>query len=509
MMEAHNKGSKDMSNEYDVLIRSAQVYDGEGSPPVCADVAIEAHRIARVGSLDGCEARMEVDASGLALAPGFIDVHTHDDFAALLRPDMGFKSRGGVTTCIVGNCGFGAAPFAAAIEMLGTLVPSAGITPYDGHAGYAAAVASRSPGVNIGVLAGHGTIRKAVSGSADRDLTDHEMSQMKNLLREALDAGVFGISTGLTYDPGRYARTEELIELVSVMRGSGALYATHMRDEATGLAGSVTEAIEIGRRGGVGVQISHHKARGRESWGLVRESLKLIEAAQLRGEDVHADQYPYTAGSTSLLTVLENGAFDPSGSGAMRNVPPADVVVASSPGHMQWEGRSIADLAAAMALSPLEVSRMLVREVPGTTVVLHMMCEEDVQEVMRHPSTMIGSDGIPTLEGRPHPRLYNSFARVLGHYSRDLGLFDLATAIYRMSGFAARKFGLRDRGVIREGAYADLVLFDADKVIDKGTFEDPNQYPEGIKMVFVNGGLAVRDDVVQAGRHGVVVKRER
>ena len=257
-----------MNKSYDVLIRNAQVYDGEGGQPTNVDVAVESDRIARIGSLDGCTAKLEVEASGLVLSPGFIDVHTHDDFAALLHPDMGFKSRGGVTTCIVGNCGFGAAPFSEAINNLGTLVPSAGIVPYEGHAGYAAAVESSAPGVNIGVLAGHGTIRKAAVGSVDRDLTDREMSEMKEYLLEALDAGVFGISSGLSYDPGRYARTDELVELVSVMRGTGALYATHMRDEATGLAESVAEALEIGARGGVGVQISHHKAHQEELYQL-------------------------------------------------------------------------------------------------------------------------------------------------------------------------------------------------------------------------------------------------
>jgi N-acyl-D-amino-acid deacylase len=497
-----------MSKIYDVLIRNAQVYNGEGEPPLNADIALERDRIARVGSLDGASAKLEIDASGLVLSPGFIDVHTHDDFAALLHPDMGFKSRGGVTTCIVGNCGFGCAPFQEAVDMLGKLVPSEKIVPYQGYGGYAAALESNPPGVNIGVLAGHGTIRKAATGSADRELSGREMSAMKALLQEALDAGVFGISSGLIYDPGRYASTDELVELVSIMRGTGALYVTHMRNEGTGLVQSVAEAIDIGARGGVGVQISHHKARGRESWGLVKDSLALIEAAQQRGEDVHADQYPYTAGSTSLQTVLENGAFsNEAGAGAMRDVDPEEVVIASAPGHPEWEGRSVAKLSKTFEQSARAVAQSILGETPGITVVMHMMSEDDVQRVLRHPSTMVGSDGIPTLEGKPHPRLYNSFARVLGHYSRDIGLFDLSTAIYRMTGFAARKFGLRDRGVVKEGAYADLVLFDSAKVIDKGTYDNPNQYPVGIKQVFVNGGVAVRDDAVQNQRHGRVLRR--
>lgn len=497
-----------MSQEYDTLIRNALVFDGQGSPPEQVDVAIEAGKIAAIGSLDAAVAKEEMSVDGLALCPGFIDVHTHDDFAALSHPDMGFKSRGGVTTCIVGNCGFGAAPFAEAVDMLGRLTPGLSFPTYEGHAGYAKTLADNPPGVNIGVLAGHGTLRKAAVGSEDREPTEKEMNAMKAHLNEAMDAGVLGMSSGLIYDPGRYARTEELIEVASLMRGTGALYATHMRDEGEGLLDSVAEAIEIGARAGVGVQISHHKANGRESWGLIEQSLQLIEVAQGRGEDVHADQYPYTAGSTALQAILENGAFGATGvSGGIASASPDDVVVASCPGQSQWEGKSVSELAQILNLSPLAAAREVVAQSPGTSVILHMMCEEDVQRVMRHPSTMIGSDGIPTLDGRPHPRLYNSFTRVLGHYSRDVGLFDLATAIYRMSGFSAKKFGLAGRGEIAEGAWADLVLFDPDTVIDKGTFEDPNQYPAGLHTIFVNGQIAVQDDKVTGHRAGQVLTR--
>lgn len=497
-----------MTAKFDLIIRNAQVYDGLGSPPETADVAIEGGRIADIGSLDGATAKEALDIQGLALCPGFIDVHTHDDFAALAHPDMGFKSRGGVTTCIVGNCGFGAAPYEPAVSMLATLTPGFEFEAYKGHAGYAQAVRSRVPGVNIGVLAGHGTIRMAVVGSAERQPTGQEMTAMQAHLQEAMDAGVFGFSSGLIYDPGRYARTEELVELASIMRGTGALYATHMRDEGSGLLESVDEAIEIGAKAGVGVQISHHKASGRESWGLVRESLARIEAAQLRGEDVHADQYPYTAGSTALQAILDNGAFqNGDGPGGIGSVTPEDVVVASCPSRPAAESRTIADLSAEAGEKPLEFARRLAAEEPGTTIILHMMSEEDVRTVMRHPSTMIGSDGIPTLNGKPHPRLYNTFARVLGHYARDLELFDLSAAIYRMCGFPAKKFGLEDRGVVRVGANADLVVFDPATVKDQGTFEEPNQFPRGISQVLVNGGFAVRDGQLMPQRHGQLLMR--
>lgn len=497
-----------MTHRFDVLIRGATVYDGLGGDARELDVALENDRIAALGSLDESTAALEIDAQGLALAPGFIDVHTHDDFAAINHPGMTFKSRGGVTTCIVGNCGFGAAPCREAHQMLGGLTGGAAIAPYDGHAGYAARLEAVEPGLNIGVLAGHGTFRLAAMGAADRAPEAREMRRMQTLLDEALAAGVLGLSSGLIYAPGRYAGTEELIELARGMHGTGALYATHMRDEGAGLLASVAEAIEIGARAGVPVQISHHKASGRESWGLVKRSLELIEAAQGRGENVHADQYPYTAGSTSLRAILDNGAFTPDGAaGGIGIVRPDDVIIASAPDAAQWEGETIAALSESFGVAPRDGAARIVARAPETTVVVHMMSEEDVQTVMRHPSTMIGSDGLPTLDGKPHPRLYNTFARVIGRYARDLGTFDLATAIYRMTGFSAKKFGLTDRGRIAEGAFADLVVFDPLTIIDTGTFDAPNQYPLGIVDVFVNGAAVIRDGGPTGSRSGRVIRR--
>ena len=492
----------------DVLIRGAEVFDGSGNQAEPADVAIEADRIADIGSLDSMSGRLEIDARGFALAPGFIDVHTHDDFAVLAHRDMAFKSRGGVTTSIVGNCGFGAAPFTAATEMLSTLTPGLDIPQYEGHAGYADLLDHQPPGINIGVLAGHGTFRKAVTGDDARAPTDAEMKSMKSLLDEALEAGVLGLSSGLIYEPGRYAKTSELVELASQMRGTGAIYATHMRDEAEHLLDSVREAISIGAQAGVSVQISHHKASGRGNWGLVKDSIKLIEAAQGRGENVHADQYPYTAGSTNLNAVLQNGVFREGAAGGFSDLLPDDMLIATSLDHSEWEGRTIAELSAEFNLSPLDTCNNIVAASPGTTVVLHMMSEEDVQFVLQHPSTMIGSDGIPALDGRPHPRLYNSFARVIGHYARDLELFDIATAIHRMTGLSADKFGLTSRGRIVAGHFADLVLFDPNVILDKGTYDEPNQYPVGIKDVFVNGVAVVSQYQLTDNLAGRVLRRK-
>jgi len=449
---------------------------------------LEGDRIAAVGDVQGAGAR-DIVGSGLALAPGFIDVHTHDDFAALIHRDMAFKTLGGVTTCIVGNCGFGAAPFAQAALMARAFHPNDALPPYEGYAGYLAHLDANPTGVNVGALAGHGTLRlAAMARSAPEPPSDTEMAGMKQMLHEGLEAGVLGLSTGLIYEPGRHARTEEIIALAAEMRGTRGLYATHMRDEGAGLLESVGEAIRIGEAAGVPVQISHHKASGRESWGLVAGSLRLIERAQTAGVDVHADQYPYTAGSTVLAAVVQHGLGEGEAAGR-------DIVIAAADRHAEWEGRSLDDLARDFGCSATAAAARVLAEVPGTTVIIHGMSEDDVQAVLAHPSTMIGSDGIPTLEGKPHPRLYNTFARVLGHYARDLGVLSLEEAVRRMTGFAADKFGLTDRGTLRPGGFADLVLFDAATVIDRGTFSDPKHYPDGIHRVFVNGV-----EVARAGR---------
>jgi N-acyl-D-amino-acid deacylase len=490
---------------HDVVIREAVLYDGTGAPPAPADVAIEGGRIASVRAGSDAAARRTIDGRGLALAPGFIDVHTHDDFAALAYPGMAFKLEGGVTSCVVGNCGFGAAPHAAAAVMAKTLHPNLPLPEWRGYAGYTGRLEASPPGVNIGVLVGHGTARLAAMGNEKRAPSGAEMAAMKATLAEGLEAGALGLSSGLVYDPGRHAATQELVELASLMRGTGALYATHMRDESTGLLDSVREAIAIGERAGVPVQISHHKASGRSAWGLVGKSLALIEDAQRRGLEVHADQYPYTAGSTILSAVYRDGRLR----GAIGDLEGGDVVIASTAGHPEWEGKSLAQLGAAMGCSPEQAAECVLAADAGVTCVLHAMCEEDVRTVMRHPSTMIGSDGIPTVEGRPHPRLYGTFARVVGRYARDERLFSMEEAIRRMTGFAAKKFGLKDRGVVREGAFADLVLFDPAKILDRGTFEEPKRRPAGIEAVFVNGAQAVERGAVTGVRAGKVLRRSR
>jgi N-acyl-D-aspartate/D-glutamate deacylase len=328
---------------------------------------------------------------------------------------------------------------------------------------------------------------------------------MLDTIATAVDAGCVGFSTGLIYEPGRYAATEELVALAQGVAGTGALYASHMRNEGNYLLESVRETIRIGEEGGVPVQISHHKASSRSAWGLVNDSLAIIDRARARGVDVTADQYPYTAGSTSLFAVLQNYEEGTAGIGTAEW---DRIILVSAPQHTEWEGHSLAELAADFGTDPPEAARRVVdAEGYGAIAVMHSMDEQDVRTVMAHRTTMIGSDGIPTFGGKPHPRLYGTFARVLGHYARDGKVFPLHEAIHRMTGMPAAKFGLAGRGVITPGAYADLVLFDPAVVDDVATYDAPRQHPKGIVQVWVNGTRVVRDGEHTGERPGRAVRR--
>jgi N-acyl-D-aspartate/D-glutamate deacylase len=490
----------------DRVISGASIYDGTGAPPVRADLAIAGDRIAAIAPAIDAPGASRLDAHGLALAPGFIDVHTHDDFAAVLIPEMGFKVQGGVTSVVVGNCGMGAAPWHQACGYAAAFHPGQSLPRWDGYAGYLAHLDAEPASCNVAALVGLGAVRGAVLGGDARAPSEAELDAMRLIVREGIEAGCAGVSSGLIYPPGSFARTGELAALAAEARANGGLYATHMRDEGLGLLDSVREAIEIGERAGVATQISHHKAAGRDAWGLVRESLGLLDAARARGVDVLADQYPYTAASTVLAAVVSYfGGGE--GKGVGRG-DPNDVVLSSAPKHPDWEGRSIASLAAEWNLSAAAAAqRILDAEGLAATVVIHNMSDDDVRTVLRHPTTMIGSDGLPMLHGKPHPRLYGTFARVLGHYAREAGVLSMEEATHRMTGMSARRFGLEDRGELRPGAFADLVLFDLARIADVATYAEPHQPPAGIARVFVNGTEVVRDGAHTGARPGRTLRK--
>ncbi len=486
---------------YDVLVRGGLVLDGTGAPARPADIAIADARIAAVGEIAGAASRV-IDASGLAVAPGFIDVHSHDDVALLSNPGLDFKAAQGVTTVVCGNCGAGAAPANERLHEFYRLGVEGILGPVEEFAWrslgeFYDAVSAAQPAVNAAFLVPHGALRVAAMGWERRAPTDGELSAMKEMLAEGMAAGALGLSTGLIYPPGAFAQTDELIQLAHVVAEYGGLYASHIRNEGAGLLDAVGEAIRIGEEAGVPVQVSHHKASGRANWGLTAKSLAFIEEARERGVDVTFDAYPYTAGSTALSAVAPGGRI-------AREADAHEVLIASVKHQHQYEGKRLDEVAAMMNLPLDQATRRLLEEEENAVVaVMFIMDEGDVRRVLQHPSCMIGSDGLPSPTGNPHPRLYGTFPRILGRYVREEQLIPLEEAVRRMTSLPAKKFRLADRGEVRPGAWADLVIFDPDRVIDTATYDDSRQYPIGIRYALVNGQAIVdggRPTRIAAGR---------
>lgn len=476
---------------YDVIFRGGQIVDGTGARPYAGDLAIRGDRIVAVapaGSLDSARAGLEVDASGQAISPGFVDTHTHDDNAVLVTPEMTPKISQGVTTVVVGNCGISLAP---------TVLPGDPPPPlnllggrerfgFARFADYAAAVDKAEPAVNVAALVGHSSLRVSAMADVNRRANGAEISAMREALAEGLDAGAAGFSTGLYYKPNRAADMDEVVSLVELVGKAGGVYATHMRDEHVHVLDSLDETFETARQGKTPVVISHHKCAGRENWGRSAETLPVIAAASEK-QPVGLDAYPYAAGST----VLDSDHVD-------EDIP---IMITWSEAVPEASGRYLGDLAKAWGCDQFEAARRL----DPAGAIYFQMAEEDVQRILAFPGTMIGSDGLPH-DKHPHPRLWGTFPRVIGHYGREVGLFPLEVAVHKMTGLPAQRFGLKDRGLLREGAYADLVIFDPQAIIDAATFEAPEQPALGISCVMVNGSVAWRDGAA-GGRAGRFLRR--
>jgi len=469
---------------FDLSIRDALVVDGSGEPPRVSDVHIEGDRIALVGP--GKPAAREIDARGRALAPGFIDVHAHDDAALLASPDMHFKLQQGVTSVVIGNCGFSLAPILRhGVEPPGNASLFPGFTRrFAELSDYATAFAEATPALNAISLVGHNAIRARVMGEAERAPTREEIAAMRALLARALEQGAAGFSTGLIYRPGRVATTEEIVEIAQPLADYQAIYATHMRSEGDRLLESVRETIGVARAVGCRAQISHHKAGGKRNWGKVRASLAEVDAANRSGADVTLDAYPYIAGSGPMIEYFELAKIDLALAEAIQ--------IASCPARPDYGGRRLTEIAATEGLELADVVRKILT-LPGaerTVALTFVMAEVDVEENLRHPAVMVGSDGLPNPDGRPHPRLYGTFPRVLGEYARKRGLLSLEAAVRKLTRLPAERFGLRKRGRVEAGFYADLVLFDPERVEDRASFADPKQAPAGIAWVMVNGRIS-------------------
>lgn len=532
---------------FDTLIRKARVVDGGGAPPFEADIGIAGGVVSAIGpELSRKNAHQVVDADGLVVAPGFIDTHSHDDVYLLAEPEGAAKIRQGITTVVTGNCGLSIAPLLR--ETLPQAMESLAIigsrylqeAPQEGWSfiDFLRRLEHARPALNVIPLVGHGTLRLAVTGIEARPARVDEKRRMAALLEEAMEAGAFGMSSGLVYVPGAFADTDELCELAGIAAAGGGLYATHMRSEADLVMQAIEETLTIGSTASLPVHISHHKVMGRNNWGRSRETLERLSQAREAGMRVTCDAYPYTAGSTSLASALppviqSEGPEvfsvklkDPSVRAEIRRIIETEtagdwenliyvdtfegMVVVKAPRNPTYCGRSIAAIAETEQRDPFDVFfDLLVEEKMDAVVVEFMMQEDDVIRILQSPFCMVATDGLPGFGADLfHPRFTGAFPRVLGRYVREKQCLRLEKAVWKMTGLPADTFGLKDRGRLATGCQADIVLFDPATIADLGTYEKPDISPAGVHAVWVNGQLSLMKDAILPGRQGKILRRQ-
>lgn len=502
------------AQSFDIVIRHARIVDGSGNPWYQADIGTKGDTIAAIGILENVPAKLTIEAAGLTVAPGFIDIHTHARRGIFQDPTAQNYIRQGVTTLIEGNDGSSPLPIAPFFEKLRS-VPMA---------------------VNFGTFVGQGSIRQAVLGLENRKATPDEITRMKDLTRQAMQDGALGLSTGLFYVPGNFTPTKEVIELAKEVAKFGGMYISHMRDEASNVTESVRETIRIGEEGGLPTQVTHHKIIGAQNWGKSIETLRLIEEARARGVDATIDAYPYTASSTGTAALFPQWSLAGGQKAFLERLSapdqraritaeiihriqvdrgggdPKNIVMASCPFDPSLAGKSLADITAARGrpvnFETAAETAIEIEQKGGCQAVYHAISEEDVERILRSPYTMIGSDGeIPEFgKGSPHPRSYGTFARVLARYVRERKTLTLEDAVRKMSGYPADRLRLLDRGLLRPGMKADIVIFDPAKIQDKADYTNPHQYAEGVRDVIINGEQVIQSGVLTKAHPGRILK---
>ena len=530
-------------SSFDLVIKNAKVIDGTGNPWFYGDVGIKDGKISHIGTLQEIvDCHEIIDAKHQVLAPGFIDCHTHSDFVLLRDPGMLSKLKQGVTTQMIGPCGISAAPISPArVSLLDNYAGFAkgGVKPkynWETFDDFLNVIGKLPLGTNVGAYVGHGTVKINVMGFESRKPTDEELKEMKKQVREAMEDGAFGLSTGLIYPPGVYSEPEEIEEIAKELKNFNGVYLSHIRNESHDLLKSVKETIRVAEVANIPVQIHHHKAMGIKNWGLVKESIKLIEEARNKGFDVTIDQYPYTASSTTLRAclppwVLEGGIekiverlndplirariideieYTDNWENFYKNSNGASgVLISYTPQTPEFEGKTLNEVGNITGKGPLEALCDIIAINKGNdNACFHMLSEDDVNYVMKSPYTMIGSDSIPVSPGaKCHPRTNGTFPRVLGKYVREDGTITLEDAVKKMTGYPANRFNIKGKGLIKIGYDADLVIFDPDTVMDGATYDDPFKEPIGISHVLVNGQLAIKDGESTGNTSGIVIRK--
>lgn len=528
---------------FDLIIKKGRVVDGTGNLWFRADVGIQEGKIAKIGDIAEERAEKVIDASGLVVSPGFIDIHTHSEVTLLINPTGDSHVMQGVTTNMAGNCGGSAAPVSPYMRVRYEEALKRNNLELDWTTmgEFLEKVEKHGISINMGTYVGNATVRMAVMGMERRAPTLQELEEMKRLVAEAMRDGAFGLSTGLFYAPSGYASTDEVVELAKVAASYGGIYATHIRGEGDPLIGAVREAIEIGEKAGIPVEIAHHKAMGKKNWGKVKQSLKIMEEAWKRGVEVNCDVYAWRAGATSLTATLPHwvheGGFPklldrlkdpetrqrikkdmeeakPDWESVVHEIGWENVMISGCPKHREYEGKMVGNLAAAKGVDPYDFAfDLLVEEGGQVGMIIFGMAEEDVVTVIKSPFSMIGSDSSPIAprgtvgEGKPHPRAYGNFVKVLGEYVRDRKTLTLEEAIRKMSSLPAQKLGLLDRGLLKESAWADVVIFDPETVASRATYTDPHHFPVGVNWVIINGVVTVENGQHTGAKAGKVLRR--